>query len=143
MAFSLRLTPGDVVGIIGPVGARTGAALALSGRLETTGGRARVAGALLPEAASRVRRRVTYLDLAHQDEISTALESVPAGQVVIVDSVDLVGAEVDRAALRALIERIRPEGAVLLGATSEDHLRDFSVDGSFAAPATTHEGSRV
>ena len=141
--FSLRLTPGDVVGIIGPVGARTGAALALSGRLETTGGRARVAGALLPEAASRVRRRVTYLDLAHQDEISTALESVPAGQVVIVDSVDLVGAEVDRAALRALIERIRPEGAVLLGATSEDHLRDFSVDGSFAAPATTHEGSRV
>ncbi|MFD0865777.1 MMPL family transporter, partial [Tessaracoccus lubricantis] len=40
--LTLVLMPGDVVGLVGPVGARTGAALALSGRLETTGGRARV-----------------------------------------------------------------------------------------------------
>ncbi|AQP45639.1 MMPL family transporter [Tessaracoccus flavus] len=141
--LSLKLVPGNVVGLVGPVGPRTGAALALSGRLQTTGGRARVAGALLPETAGRVRRRVTYLDLTHVHDVAESLEAVPAGSVVIVDSVDLVGTKREKAALMALVERTRVEGAVVLGAASEDHLRDFAVDGTFAAPASTREESRV
>ena len=106
-----------------------------------SGSAARVA--LLPEPAGRVRRRVTYLDLTHVHDVAESLEAVPAGSVVIVDSVDLVGTKREKAALTALVERTRVEGPVVLGAASEDHLRDFAVDGTFAAPASTREESRV
>ena len=141
--MDLRLVPGNVIGLIGPVGARTGAALALSGRLETTGGRARVAGALLPQAAGNARRRVTYLDLAHVDDPAAALSAVRPGTVVFIDSVDLVTGPEAEAALTALLARVRADGAVVLCAAVEDHLSHFSLDGTYAAPAIAHEGSRA
>ena len=141
--LDLRLVPGNVIGLIGPVGARTGAALALSGRLETTGGRARVAGALLPQAAGNARRRITYLDLAHVDDPAAALAAARPGTVVFVDSVDLVTGPEAEAALTGLIDRVRGAGAVVLCAAVEDHLTHFALDGTYAAPATAHEGSRA
>ncbi|MHA6507723.1 MMPL family transporter [Tessaracoccus sp. Y1736] len=141
--MDLRLVPGNVIGLVGPVGARTGAALALSGRLETTGGRARVAGALLPQAAGNARRRVTYLDLAHVDDPALALVQTNPGRVAFIDSVDLVTTPEARAALNALVDRIRPDGVVVLCAAVEDHLTDHTLDGIYAAPAIAHEGSRA
>ncbi|MBB1514947.1 MMPL family transporter [Tessaracoccus sp. MC1679] len=141
--IDLKLVPGNVIGLVGPVGARTGAALALSGRLETTGGRARVAGALLPQAAGNARRRVTYLDLAHVDDPALALAQTNPGRVAFIDSVDLVTTPEARAALNALVDRVRADGAVVLCAAVEDHLADHTLDGVYAAPSIAHEGSRA
>ena len=124
--IDVALQPGDVVGLVGVVGPRTGTALALSGRLETTGGRARVAGHLLPDGAGSVRRRVTYLDLAHVDDVAAALRSTKATPVAFIDSVDLVLSEEERAALLDFVERSR-EGAVVLGAAVAEHVEDFGV----------------
>lgn len=133
--LNLRLATGDVIGLVGPVGARTGAALALSGRLETTGGRARVAGALLPEGAGRVRRRVTYLDLATVDDPASALRAAPAGTVVFVDTVERADSDGAREALQELIGRVRERGAVVLCAHGEEQLAGFRLDGVLAAPS--------
>ncbi|MHA6513548.1 MMPL family transporter [Tessaracoccus sp. Z1128] len=141
--MDLRLVPGNLVGLVGPVGARTGAALALSGRLETTAGRARVAGALLPQAAGNARRRVTYLDLAHVDHPARALAQVRPGRLVFIDSVDLVTSPDAEEALGGLIDRVRGDGAVVLCAAVEEHLTHFMLDGIYAAPATALEGSRA
>ena len=56
---SLVLEAGNVIGVAGPVSSRTGLALALSGRLGITSGRARVAGELLPD------RKSTRLNSSH------------------------------------------------------------------------------
>lgn len=141
--LDLRLVPGNVIGMVGPTGARTGAALALSGRLETTGGRARVAGALLPEAAGAARRRVSYLDLAHVDDPARALAATRPGKVVFIDSVDLITSPEAHAALDSLIDRVRGDGAVVLCAAVEDHLTDHQLDGVFAAPSAAHEETRA
>lgn len=141
--ISLRLVPGNVIGLVGPVGARTGAALALSGRLETTGGRARVAGALLPEGAGRVRRRVTYLDLVTASEPAEALRSARAGTVVFVDTVELATDDAARAALTDLISRTGPGGAVVLCAATTDALDTLTVDGIYAAPVASPERSNA
>ncbi|HHT12745.1 MAG TPA: MMPL family transporter, partial [Propionibacterium sp.] len=141
--LSVRLMAGDVVGLVGPVGPRTGTLLALSGRLQTTGGRARVAGALLPEGAGRARSRVTYIDLATVTDVRAALNRTKGGSVVIVDSVDRLGNGADHAALDSLIERVRPQGAVLLGAASAEHLSPFPVDGVMDAAAPLHEEARA
>ena len=135
--LNLRLVPGNVIGLVGPVGARTGAALALTGRLETTAGRARVAGALLPEAAGQARRRASYLDLAHVDVIDAALTDTRPGTVTFIDTVDLVVSDADRAALLDLVERARPTGAVVLCAAAADHLDHLPIDGVLTvAPLT-------
>ncbi|WP_246043283.1 MMPL family transporter [Tessaracoccus massiliensis] len=141
--LTFRLDQGDVVGLAGPVGSRTGALLALSGRLETTGGRARVAGALLPGAATRVRRRVTYLDLAHVDDPATALEATRAATVVVIDSAERAATGAAHEALIHLIDRTRERGAVLLGAASVEHLSSFPIDGVVDAASSMHEESRA
>ena len=142
--INLRLVPGNVIGLVGPVGARTGAALALSGRLETTSGRGRVAGALLPEAAGRARRRITYVDLATTDDAVAALEAAPTGSVVFVDSIEQADTPAARDAVDALIARTAEAGgAVVLCAADADHLSHFTIDGVYEAPALTHEGSRA
>lgn len=139
----LRLVPGNVIGFVGPVGARTGAALALSGRLETTGGRARVAGALLPEGAGRVRRRVTYLDLATVDDPVAALNAARVGSVVFIDTVELAHDESVRSALDALVARTVPDGAVVLCAGTSDALEPLTVDGIYTAPVASPERSNA
>jgi len=138
--ISLRLVPGNVVGLVGPVSARTGAALALSGRLETTSGKARVAGALLPEGASRVHRRVNYVDLALVEDRPGVLHKIGAGSVVFIDSVELSTDPDTHVALEDLIERVRPSGVVVLCAAAEEQLSNLPVDGVYPAP-TALEGS--
>ncbi|HMR49191.1 MAG TPA: MMPL family transporter [Arachnia sp.] len=135
--LSLRLMPGNVVGLAGPVGARTGAALALSGRLEVTGGRARVAGQLLPQGASRVRRATEYVDLLLVHDIEAALRRLEAhdGSVLFVDNVEAAGTDAELAALAQVIDRARATRthAVLLCGTTQAHLRMFDPDGVVAA----------
>ncbi|MFT3888268.1 MAG: MMPL family transporter [Arachnia sp.] len=138
--IDLSLVAGNVVGLVGPVRTRTGAALALSGRLETTSGRARVAGALLPEGAARVRRRVTYVDLATEDGLAV-LARTRGGSVVFVDSVELAATPESKAVVDDIIARVRPEGAVVLCAAHEEQLAGYPIDGVYAPPATTYEGS--
>ncbi|AQP48605.1 transporter [Tessaracoccus aquimaris] len=140
---NLRLVQGNVIGLIGPVGARTGAALALSGRLETTSGKARVAGALLPEGAGRVRRRVTYLDLATVDDPTAALAAARPGTVVFVDTIELADTDSARQALNGLIDRTRATGAVVLCGASAESLGDIPLDGIYAAPTASLEGSNA
>ena len=155
--IDLRLVPGNVIGLVGPVRTRTGAALALSGRLETSSGRARVAGALLPEGASRVRRRVTYIDLASEEgagllvstralvprgPVQPAVGGSPsAGSVVFVDSVELAATPEAKALVADLVSRVRQDGAVVLCAAHEEQLADFAIDGVYAPPAAHYEGS--
>ncbi|MDO5677960.1 MAG: MMPL family transporter [Propionibacteriaceae bacterium] len=141
--LTLRVLPGEVRGIVGPIGPRTGTLLALSGRLQTTGGRARVAGALLPEGAGRAHSRVTYLDLAHVTDMAAALSRARVGSVVIVDSVDRVVSPQDQAALSELVQRVLPDGAVLLGAGSSEHLAPFPLDGELAVASPLHQEARA
>ncbi|WP_297109118.1 MMPL family transporter [Tessaracoccus sp.] len=138
--IDLRLVAGNVIGLVGPVRTRTGAALALSGRLETSAGRARVAGALLPEGASRVRRRVSYIDLAAEDGLAV-LASTHGGSVVFVDSVELADTPEAKALVVDLVSRIRQDGAVVLCAAHEEQLEGFAIDGAYAPLAAHYEGS--
>ncbi len=131
--LSLRVVPGNVIGLVGPVGARTGAALALSGRLETTGGRARVAGQLLPDGAARVRRRVSYVDLGLVHDVESAIrrQGPPDRGVAFVDTVEAAGTDAEVAALRDLLARARAGRgfAVVLCGASAAHLDLYVPDG--------------
>ncbi len=127
---SLALEAGNVIGVAGPVSSRTGLALALTGRLGVTSGRARVAGELLPGAASAVHRRTRYSDLSQDPAALTSLRPA-AGSVAFVDSVESVDAGDER--LAALIERFRSDGsaALVLCASSESIFESLPLDGVF------------
>ncbi len=113
---SFTLRPGEVKAIVGPVGTRAAAALALTGRLETESGRARVVGALLPEGASAVRRRTGYIDLAKVPDVTAAIERLrpKPGHVWFIDSIGAVAAESERDALLRLVESARADGTFAL-----------------------------
>lgn len=143
---SVSLQPGNVVGLVGATGPRTGLALAMTGRLETTAGRGRVAGQLLPQAASRVRRATEYVDLllVHDVEAAIKRQEPHPGGIVVIDNLEAVGTPAERSALEALIERTRTESTfalVLAGATTA-HVATFNPDGVLDAPAIL-EGSLV
>lgn len=137
--LSLRLKPGSVVGLAGPTGARTGAALALTGRLEVSGGRARVAGHLLPGAASRVRRATEYTDLLLVHDVEAALSRIGGqkGSLVVVDNIEAAATRAEIAALSELVHTARTgtRYALLLCGTTEAHLELFDPDGVIEAPA--------
>ncbi|RMB61417.1 MMPL family transporter [Tessaracoccus antarcticus] len=145
--IDLSVPAGAVVGIVGPLGPRTGAAMALTGRLETTSGRARVVGELLPESASTVRRRTTHLDLALVRDTVQALRSIipRTGEAIVVDSVDAVGSAAERDALAQLVSLARTERsfALFLCATSAAHLEDFHPDGVMTVAETHLQESAV
>ncbi|MDO5092859.1 MAG: MMPL family transporter [Propionibacteriaceae bacterium] len=136
---SLALEPGNVIGIAGPVGARTGLALALSGRLRTTSGRGRVAGELLPGAAAAVHRRTGYIDLAHErDPLATLRRIVPRpGSVTFIDAVEGIDPERAQALLGALITEYRADGtaALVLCASAASVLEPLDLDGIVLAEA--------
>ena len=127
---SLVLEAGNVIGVAGPVSSRTGLALALSGRLSITSGRARVAGELLPGAATAVHRRTRYADLANDPAALSSLRPIP-GSVAFVDSVETLDVGDER--LAGLIDRFRGDGtsALVLCASSESILETLPVDGVF------------
>ena len=143
--LSLKLMPGNVVGLAGPVGPRTGAALALTGRLEATGGRARVAGELLPQAAGRVRRATCYVDLTLVQDVEAAIrrQDPQPGSVVVVDGVEAAGTQAELAAVHELAQRTRSEQtfALVLCGTTREHVEIFNLDG-VVSPAIL-EGSNA
>lgn len=143
--LSLRAMPGNVLGIAGPVSAHTGAALALSGRLGITGGRARVAGELLPGAGSRARRRTDYVDLAHSDDVAAAVSALRPreGGAVLIDSAERIASPEERRALWELVQRTRAERswAVLLCGGNPQALSDLDVDGVVIVGQSNLQGS--
>lgn len=144
--ISLKAVPGNVIGIAGPLGARTGLALALSGRLAVTSGRARVVGELVPESASLVRRRTTYVDLAVVPSPVAALEGIEprAGTVVFVDSVDVVASEAEKQALGRLVEAARGgEFALVVCAGNAAHLEETRPDGIVTVTEAAPVGSNA
>lgn len=140
---SLQARPGQVVGLVGPLGARTGAALALSGRLAIESGRARVAGALLPESAGAVRRRVDYVDLAGTGDVVAALGRLAPrpGSVVFIDHVDVVGTPAEVRALQGVAElaRTNQDFALVCCAGSEGVLTAVTPDDVVAVGAPAQE----
>ena len=145
--IDLSVPAGAVVAIVGPLGARTGAAMALTGRLETTSGRARVAGELLPQSAAQVRRRTSHVDLAVSRDIAADLQGITPrdGGLVVIDSVDVVGSNAERVALTRLVEWARTEGsfALFLCATSAAALEDFHPDGVMNVAETNLQESNA
>ena len=112
----------------------------MNGRLGATGGRARVAGHLLPGAESAVHRRTRYVDLAHERDIAVALGRIapPSGSVVFIDSVECISTEREHRLLNELIDRTRRDAstALVLCASSEAVLDPFDPDG--VLPAAPH-----
>lgn len=142
-ALSLRVMPGNVLGLVGPLGARSGAALALAGRLEATGGRARVAGHLLPTAAAKVRRSTEYTDLHLVHDVEAALRRIDPqpGSLVVIDNIEAAATEEQLAAVAEIVHRTRTEKsyAVLLCGTTEAHLAALDPDGIIPAPPASRE----
>lgn len=129
---SMQVRPGEVAGIVGSVGARAGAALALSGRLGIESGRGRVCGALLPDADSTIRRRTYYVDLAVAPDPVATLDGLrPRPRtVVFVDGIDGMGTPDGRRALQRIAElaRERRDFAVVCCAASDAALTVVTPD---------------
>lgn len=95
--------------------------LAVSGRLDLSGGVAKTAGLVLPERASSVRRRVAVVDSAAEggqpaQAVRRALRDKP--RVVVVDATETVGDLAARAELAQAVAGAQSAGvAVLLGST--------------------------
>ena len=118
-AVSVRLAHGGVLLVHGPEVADVSALLlTLTGRLEPADGIVKVDGLMLPERASTVRRRASYvnLDLASTEAVTEAIAERP--RLLVVDRTELVGDPAQRAALAALLTRARDEDGltVVLGA---------------------------
>ncbi len=145
--IDLAVPAGAVVGVVGPVGSRTGAVMALTGRLETTSGRARVAGELLPQSASNVRRRTYHVDLAVVRDVEKALREVTPreGGLVVIDSIDVVGTSVESAELSRLVEAVRTQQdfALFLCASSTTPLENFQPDGTMTVAESNLQESNA
>ena len=95
--------------------------LAVSGRLDLSGGVAKTAGLVLPERASSVRHRVAVVDSAAEggypaQAVRRALRDKP--RVVVVDATETVGDLAARAELAQAVAGAQSAGvAVLLGST--------------------------
>jgi RND superfamily putative drug exporter len=113
-ALGMALRPGEVVVVDGRVNSgKTAFLLTLSGRMRLAGGRAKIAGLVLPEQASAVRGRVALVDCRDlspardgqgglRQDLRTAELRDPA--VIMVDHADVLTDDDDRAALASLIE---------------------------------------
>ncbi len=145
--IDLAVPAGAVVGVVGPVGARTGAVMALTGRLQTTSGRARVAGELLPQAATAVRRRTYHVDLAVVRDVEQALQEVAPreGGLVVIDSIDVAGTSAERAELARLVEavRTRQDFVLFLCASSPTPIEDFHPDGTMTVAESNLQESNA
>ncbi|MDA8438903.1 MAG: MMPL family transporter [Propionibacterium sp.] len=122
--MSLHLDPGDVGVVAGDASVRRAALLALTGRLTTDTGRARICGELLPEQAGAVRRRTAFIAAADHShlghEIDAALARGP--RLIIVDDADTVADEAGQRALGDLVHAARSGRglAVVLGVSEPD-----------------------
>ncbi|WP_460770444.1 MMPL family transporter [Mariniluteicoccus flavus] len=142
----IRLLPGDVLVVEGPVVRRTPLLLGLAGRLTGTTGKAKIAGQVLPEQAASVRGRVALVDCLHRDgveahasireELDRAL-SDPRIDLVVIDGADAVPSHDERAAIAELAHAVRqpPEGvtppAVVLGVGEAHVVADLLPAGAY------------
>ena len=117
-AVSLAVRPGQVAVVDGPDASAL--LLTLSGRMAISGGRAKVAGLVLPEQAAAVRGRTAYLDCAATPDVDRELAAIlrAAPDILFVDHADLVplatfdglGPTVVLGVRdRALVDELRPE----------------------------------
>ena len=115
---SLAVRPGQVAVVDGPDASAL--LLTLSGRMAISGGRAKVAGLVLPEQAAAVRGRTAYLDCAATPDVDRELAAIlrAAPDILFVDHADLVplatfdglGPTVVLGVRdRALVDELRPE----------------------------------
>ncbi|GAB3622487.1 MMPL family transporter [Mariniluteicoccus endophyticus] len=142
----LRLMPGDVLVVEGPVVRRTPMLLALSGRLTGSTGRAKVAGLVLPEQASGVRRRVALVDCLHRDgsdkhasirdDLDRAMRN-PRVDLIVIDGADALPSHDERAAVAELAHAVQapPDGvtppAVILGVADASVVADLVPDTAY------------
>ncbi|WP_392507679.1 MMPL family transporter [Naumannella halotolerans] len=104
----LQLEKRQVLVIEADSGLRAPMMLALSGRMKIIGGQARVAGALLPDEASDVRRRTEFVDAVNNrsvtDELLDSIRSDAA--VIFVDGADALHSHGERELLAELIATV-------------------------------------
>ena len=139
----LRVEPGDglVVSADDPHAARA-LALALAGRVSTTGGRLRVAGHLLPERAAWVRARTGIALLSEStdpiDDLRHALSGDPA--LIVLDGVDTIERmpRADRQRAVALLREAASDRTTTVIAT----VAEFPADIAAARTLLTDAGLR-
>lgn len=125
---SLSLTAGEIAVFAGQSRSRCAALLALSGRLRSTSGRARVAGELLPDASRRVQLRTRYFDLTEPRALA-ALDRAKPGktEVWFVDGLDeLTSTKLDAALDR--LNRAAQDGTALCCAATPTTLGGVAID---------------
>ncbi len=107
--MAIAVPPREVVVVgDGTATERTALLLTLAGRMRSTGGRAKVAGLVLPEQAGAIRSRTAYLDCADGSDFRAELLALgrrrPA--VIFVDHAEQLHDERDRSALTTLIAHL-------------------------------------
>jgi putative drug exporter of the RND superfamily len=115
-ALGMALRAGDVVVVDGQVGSgKTALLLTLAGRMRLSGGRAKIAGLVLPEQSAAVRRRTAVVDCrrltaadpahGHRGGLRAELRQLERDQpaVIMVDHADVLSDADDRAALVDLV----------------------------------------
>jgi RND superfamily putative drug exporter len=130
----VALLPHEILVVQGPSGSgKTSLLLTLSGRMRLTTGRAKVAGLVMPEQASAVRRTTGFVDCAAigtgdalRSELRSVLDAGPT--VVFVDHVERLTSPQDRAALASLLDEVAfndAEQAVVLGSDDRESVADL------------------
>jgi RND superfamily putative drug exporter len=130
-AVALSALPREVVVVDG--GAHTGKTallLTLGGRMRLVAGQVKIAGMVLPEQASTVRRRVAYLDCAETPDLRADLRAALRGRpaLILVDHADLLTGHDDRAALASLLDDVAvgtSDAAVLLAVRHAAEVADL------------------
>ncbi|GAA1397865.1 MMPL family transporter [Luteococcus peritonei] len=129
-ATSLHLEPGQVAVVQGDAHPCRAMLLALSGRLATEG-RARVAGHLLPERATEVRRETAFIDADSASGLAADLASAlrRAPRVVLVDGADTAaGPALDRLDAAVREARAQRDRALVLGVSDEQAVARWQPD---------------
>ncbi|MGO1971402.1 MAG: efflux RND transporter permease subunit [Propionibacteriaceae bacterium] len=124
----LSLGRGQVLLVEGDEAGRTALLFALTGRLRTTEGTAKVAGLLLPDQAGALRRRTSVIDATRTRSLRKDLAKAQAAQsaVVVVNQADRITEHDSRAALASLIEQTADtDSALLIGVEDVDRVSDL------------------
>ena len=122
----LTLGRGQVLLVEGDEAGRTALLLALTGRLATTAGTAKVAGHLLPDQAASLRRRTSVINATRTNSFRKDLAKAAGSAVVAVDRADRITDHDSRAALASLIEQTPDtDSALLIGVDDVDRVADL------------------
>ena len=131
--LAVAVRPGEVLVIDGQVGAgKSALLLTLAGRMKLRGGqgdraRVKIAGLVLPQQSSAVRRRTAAIDCVRTQDPAAELALIDKAKpaVIFIDHADVLERGDDTAALAALIERTVADGrAVVLTARDRALVED-------------------